>query len=46
MLVTFAANSHPVCQPNVMQICSDIVMNSHCVVCVKALTDRSLCRSA
>ena len=36
-LAIFAANSCAVCQPNMMQICSDIIANSYRVVCVKAL---------
>ena len=32
----FTANSRAVCQPNMMQICSDIIVNWHCVLCVKA----------
>ena len=34
--VILAANSCSVCQPSVMQICSDIIANSHRVLCVKA----------
>ena len=34
----FAANLRAVCQPNAMRIRSDIVANSHRVLCVKALT--------
>ena len=34
----FAANSRAVCQPNAMRIRSDIVANSHRVLCVKAFT--------
>ena len=34
----FAMNSHAVCQPNTMEICRDIIVNSHHVLCVKALT--------
>ena len=36
--VIFTANSRAVCQPNVMQIRSNIIVNSHCVLCVKAFT--------
>ena len=35
--VIFAMNLHAVCQPNTMLICSDIVVNLHRVLCVKAL---------
>ena len=37
-LAIFAMNLHAVCQPNMMQIHSDIVMNLHRVLCVKALS--------
>ena len=37
LLVIFTANLHAVCQPNVMQICSDIIENLHHILCVKAL---------
>ena len=33
----FAMNSRTVCQPNAMQICSDIVANLHRILCIKAL---------
>ena len=39
MLAIFAMNLHAVCQPNAMQICRDIIVNSHSVVCVKALSN-------
>ena len=35
-LAIFAANSCPACQPNMMQIHSNIVANLHCIVYVKA----------
>ena len=34
--VIFATNSRAVCQPDAMRIRSDIVANSHHVLCVKA----------
>ena len=34
----FATNSRAVCQPKAMRIRSDIIANSHCVLCVKALS--------
>ena len=33
----FTANLHAVCQPYAMQIHGDIIVNLHCIVCVKAL---------
>ena len=37
-LAIFATNSCAVCQPNAMRIRSNIVANSHRVLCVKAFT--------
>ena len=42
LLAIFAANSHALCQPNAMQICSDIIANSHCVLCVKAFNEDNM----
>ena len=37
----FTMNSRAVCQPNAMRIRSDIVANSHRVLCVKALRSKT-----
>ena len=43
--VIFTVNSSAVCQPNVMQICNNIVMNLHHILCVRAFRGNLLQKS-